>query len=425
MIKIVIILFDFTHLKLMADQTVSMETLLKNSPPMIIPTPGEIIEGSIIDLSKNRILVDIEGVNIGVISGREARDSTETSKTLQIGDKVHVCVLESENEEGFVVLSLRKASQERAWKKFMEAYEKGETISVKPNEANKGGLLLEVDGIKGFIPVSQLAPMHYPRVNGADANLILEKLRKLISLNLSVKIINIDKDNGKLILSERAAFEKERRSALKTLKVNDVVDGKISGVVKFGIFVAFEGLEGLVHISEIAWGHVKNPLSFGRVGDPVKVQIIGIDGEKISLSMKRLTPDPWAEIAKNFKIGSIVKGEINRLAPFGAFMKLSDDINGLIHLSELIPGDNGPIKDPAEVLTVGQIVEAKVIDLNLEEHRIGLSIKALTNKEEKEEAKLSKKTKEKAESEPEIESEPKSAPKKKPSKKGPKKDDES
>ncbi|EKD92572.1 MAG: RNA binding S1 protein [uncultured bacterium] len=373
-----------------------MDELLKHSPAMVLPMPGELIEGKVIDVSKNRILVDIGGVNIGIISGREARDTMNTIKTLNQEDAIWACVLESENEEGFVVLSLRKASQERAWRRFLDAYENNEVITVKPNEANKGGLLLEVDGIKGFIPVSQLAPLHYPRVNGADANLIFDKLKKLISVPLSVKIINIDKENGKLILSERSAYQEERKNALKSLKVGSVVKGKISGVVKFGIFVAFDELEGLVHISEIAWGHVKDPSDYGKVGDPVEVQVIGIDGDKISLSMKRLIPDPWAEAAQKFPVDKVVKGEINRLAPFGAFIKLTDDINGLIHLSELVSKDGSPVNEPGDVLTVGDMIEAKVIDVNLEEHRIGLSMKALHSTEEKEEGAEKKSSKKKA-----------------------------
>lgn len=356
---------------------ISMDELLKSSPFMLIPSPGEILEGTVIDVTKHRVLVDLAGVNTGIIAGRETRDSMDTMKELKQGDTVLASVLESENDEGFVVLSLRKASQDRAWKKFVDAFEKKDVITVKASEANKGGLLLEVDGIKGFIPVSQLAPLHYPRVNGADANLILQKLKKLVGIPLEVKIINLDQETGKLILSERAAFREERQKALGELKTGDVVDGKISGVVKFGIFVAFDGLEGLVHISEIAWGHVSNPSDFGKVGDPVQVQVIGIEGDKISLSIKRLTDDPWKDAAKSFEIGKVVKGEINRIAPFGAFMRLTDDINGLIHLSEMVNADGSPVNDPGDVLTVGGMVEAKVIDINLDDHRIGLSLKAL------------------------------------------------
>lgn len=359
-----------------------MEDLMTSSPQMVIPHPGELVEGTVIDVSKNRILIDISGVNIGIITGRETKDSMDTIKELKVGDLMTACVLESESDEGFVVLSLRKASQERAWKNFIEAHEKGEVITVRPNEANKGGLLLEVDGIKGFIPVSQLAPLHYPRVNGADANLILQKLKKLVQHPLQVKIINIDRDNGKLILSERAAFQEERRMALGKLKGGDVVKGRISGVVKFGIFVAFDGLEGLVHISEIAWGHVKDPSDYGRVGTEVEVKVIGMEGDKISLSMKQLQDDPWAQVAKDFKVGDVVKGEINRIAPFGAFIRLNDDINGLIHLSEMVDEAGNPVNDAGEILAVGDTVEAKIIDVNQEEHRIGLSLKALRAKAE-------------------------------------------
>lgn len=351
-----------------------METLLKDSPPLTIPQPGELIEGRVALFGKNLILVDIGGVLAGIISGRETKDSDETIKELKVGDLITACVLESENEEGFVILSLRRAGQEKTWDRFLRAYEKGEILEVRLNEANKGGLLLEVDGIKGFIPVSQLAPLHYPRVDGADANLILQRLQQLVGLSLKAKIISLDKENGKLILSEKAAFEESRKTALAKIKVGQKVKGVISGVVKFGIFVAFEGLEGLVHISEIAWSHVKNPADFGKVGQEVEVLIIGIEREKISLSMKRLQPDPWVDIAKKYKVGDTVLGEITRIAQFGAFMKLDEEINGLIHLSELSPE---LVKDPTEVVKVGGKVKAKIIEVNLDEHRIGLSVKAL------------------------------------------------
>lgn len=248
---------------------------------------------------------------------------------------------------------------------------------MKANEANKGGLLLDINGIKGFIPVSQLAPMHYPRVNDADMNMILHRLQALVGEKFMVKIINIDKDNGKLILSEKAAMEEQRKAALANLKIGDKVAGKISGIVKFGIFVAFDGLEGLVHISEIAWGHVKNPSDYGKLGDKVEVMIIGLDGDKISLSMKRLISDPWLEAAKTFQIGNDVEGEVNRLTPFGVFVKLSDEINGLIHITEIA---NDTVKDPGELLKLGDKVKARVIAVEPEEHRVGLSIKALAVK---------------------------------------------
>ncbi len=351
-----------------------MDELLQNAPEFVVPKPGTLVDGVVVDIYKNKILVDIGGVSTGLITGREARDSNDTMKKLKKGDNVSAYVIDEENDEGYVLLSLRKASQEKTWKRFEEAYAKKDVIDVVATEANKGGLLLEIDGIKAFIPVSQLAPLHYPRVNGADSNQILTRLQELVGTKFMVKIINIDKENGKLILSEKAAMEEQRKASLGKLKVGDKVKGKISGIVKFGIFVAFDGLEGLVHISEIAWGHVKNAADYGRLGDPVEVMVIGIDGEKISLSMKRLIEDPWLEAAKQYKIGDTVEGEINRLTPFGAFLKLSDDINGLIHVTEIT---NEAIKDPSEVLKMGDKVKAKIIAIEAGEHRVGLSIKAL------------------------------------------------
>lgn len=385
------------------------DAFLDSIPDFKLPAPGELVEGQVVEVFKNKILVDIDGIAVGLITGREAKDSGDTMKTIKAGDTVSAYVIEGENEEGYIVLSLRKASQEKTWKNFSTAFEKDEVIEVVANEANKGGLLLDIDGIKGFIPVSQLAPMHYPRVNGADSNMILNRLQELVGLKFIVKIINIDKENGKLILSEKAAMEEQRQSSLQKLAVGDRVKGKISGVVKFGIFVAFDGLEGLVHISEIAWGHVKNPGDYGRLGDPVEVQIIGLEGDKISLSMKRLTDDPWLEAAKKYKIGTVIEGEVSRVTPFGAFVKLSDDINGLIHVSEITGDENG---NAEESLQVGEKVKAKVIAIEPEEHRVGLSIKALNeDSEEKPKKKAAKKDEEESEDE-EKEEKPKKTAKK-------------
>jgi len=361
-----------------------MDQLLEDSPEIVLPKPGEILVGNVVSKDKASIIVDLGGVQTGIIAGREMKDALDTASELEEGDEVHACVLEPENEDGLIVMSLRRASQERTWDRFLKAYEENTSLTVTPKEANKGGLLLDVDGIKGFIPVSQLAPLHYPRVNGADSAKILSRLQKLVGgEDFTVKIISIDKENGKLILSERAAFRAEREKALGTIKPGEVVEGTISGIVKFGIFVAFDGLEGLVHISEIAWGHVNNAHDYGKLGDKVKVKVIGVEGDKISLSMKQLTKDPWSEISKKYTVGSMVNVRVSRIAQFGAFVQLTKEINGLIHLSE-IPGNPD---DPAEVLKVGETVEARVIEVNKSEKRIGLSLKAEGAKEkEREEA---------------------------------------
>lgn len=370
-----------------------MEELMVKSPELVSLKAGDTVDGSISTIAKNKILVDIDGINTGIISGKEAHDSAGTLKSLQAGDTISAYVLEEENEDGLCVLSLRRASQEKTWNKFKQAYKDHETIKVVPNEANKGGLLLNIDGIKGFIPVSQLAPLHYPRVDGADAARILARLQKLVGIELDVRVINLDEDGGKMILSEKAAQNDVREGALKGLDIGQKIKGKVSGIVKFGIFVAFDGLEGLVHISEIAWGHVKDPSDYGKLGDEIDILVIGKEKDKISLSMKRLTPDPWIEASKNYKVGSVVNGMVSRITQFGAFVKLDDEINGLIHVSEVADGEN---IDLGEHFKVGDKVEAKIINIDSDEHRVGLSLKALTEKAEKKE-KVEKKEEPKAE----------------------------
>ncbi len=367
-----------------------MEELVAASTVMSAPDPGTLVEGTVVRINKNSVLVDLDGIATGIISGQEARDSMNTLDTLKVGDNVSTYILEDENEDGLVVLSLRKASQEKTWNRFTDAYETKKAISVSASEANKGGLLLNVDGIKGFIPVSQLAPLHYPRVDGADSSEILTRLQKLVGIELKVNIINLDRESGKLILSEKAAENGNREEALAELNIGDKLKGSISGIVKFGIFVTFDGLEGLVHISEIAWGHVKNPHDYGKLGESVEVLVIGKEKDKISLSMKRLTPDPWIEATKKYEVGTEVSGIVNRITPFGAFMKLEDDINGLIHVSEIASED---VEDPNLHLKVGDKITAKVIAIDPKDHRVGLSIKAMDGDAEEPKPKKAKEAK--------------------------------
>lgn len=356
-----------------------MDQLLDKAPDLAQLRGGQVIEGDVITIVKNKILVDIDGVNTGIIMGREAIDSTGTAKELSSGDKVKAMVIDPEGEEGLAILSIKRAAQEVAWDRFEKAIEDEETIHVKPQEANKGGLLMEFDGIKAFIPVSQLAPLHYPRVNNADANEILRRLEELKGVDLACKVLAVDKENGKLILSEKAAYEKDRSKAMNSLQVGQKVKGEVSGIVKFGIFVAFDGLEGLVHISEIDWGHVSNPSNYAKLGDEVEVLIIGVDEAKISLSIKRLKQDPWVEIAKKYKVGDVIKSKVTRVADFGAFVELEDGINGLIHLSEIAWEK---VTDPNKYIKAGEEIETKIIAIDLDEHRVGLSLRELKAKPE-------------------------------------------
>lgn len=351
-----------------------MDAVLKSGPQILRVRPGELVEGIVVFRGKNKLLMDLGGVSTGIVSGRELRDSFNTFRELKVGDDVMALVLEEENDEGMVVLSLRMASQQKAWDKFHKLVEGDGTMKFIPTEANKGGLLANIDGIRTFLPVSQLAPVNYPRVNNSDSTEIISRLQKFVGHPFTVKIITMDEDAGKIVVSEREAMAEERAKALEHLKVGDMKEGIVSGLVKFGLFVAFDGLEGLVHISEIAWGHVKNPSEFAQVGDRVKVKVIGLDGEKLSLSIKQMTKDPWEEVAERYPVGKKVSGSVVRFTEYGAFLKLEKDINGLVHLSEIA---HHKVTDPAEVLTIGQKVDAQVINIDIDERRIGLSIKAL------------------------------------------------
>jgi small subunit ribosomal protein S1 len=351
-----------------------MDALLKAAPPVFRPRPGELVEGVVVFRGKNKLLVDLAGTATGIISGRELRDSFNTFRELKLGDLVSSLVLEEENDEGLVVMSLRMASQKKAWDKFHKMIEEDRTMKFTAQEANKGGLIANIDGIRAFLPVSQLAPINYPRVNNADSSEIISRLMKFVNHTFTVKIVTMDEEAGKIVVSEREAMAEERAKALEHLKIGDQKDGMVSGIVKFGLFVTFEGLEGLVHISEIAWGHVKNPAEYAQMGDRVRVKVIGVDGDKLSLSIKQLTRDPWEEVAERYPVGKKVQGTVVRFADYGAFLQLEKDINGLVHLSEIA---HHKVTDPSEALTIGQKVEAQVINIDVDERRIGLSVKAL------------------------------------------------
>lgn len=346
---------------------------------MTVPTVGALVKGTVVSMSHQKILVDIGSICTGVIVGSEMNDSLGTAKDIHVGDAITAVVIEEENEQGQFILSLKRASQETTWDTFVALYKSQKPVKVRIVEANKGGLLIEKDGIRGFIPVSQLTPEHYPRVVGADPEKILTRLQKLVSTELMVKVINVDFAERRLILSEKAAYSDERQKIIDELKVGQTVQGTVSGIVNFGVFVNYKGVEGLVHISEIAWGHVTAPNEYAKVGDTITVLVIGIEGDKVSFSMKRLTPDPWIEKADKYKVGEIVKGQITRIEPFGAFVKLDQEIDGLIHISELADHE---ISNPTEVVQIGVTVEAKVISIELAEHRLGLSVKALHQKQE-------------------------------------------
>jgi small subunit ribosomal protein S1 len=342
-----------------------------------VPKVGDVLEGKVLSIGKNEVYIDIEGIGLGVVRGRELYDESVRIGTLKIGDPVVASVVEPENKEGNVELSFRQAGQERVWQTLVDRMKTREIIKTKILEANKGGLMVEVNSVIGFLPVSQLSSEHYPRVEEGDKNKILEVLKSYVGKIFDVQIITADAHDEKLIVSEKAVGEEELRGKISKLTMGTVVEGEVSGIVDFGIFLKFgEGLEGLVHISELAWTRIDHPKDLYRVGQKVQAQVISIDRDRISLSIKRLQPDPWAESIKKYQVGQLVKGKVNKVMPFGAFVELDPEIYGLVHSVEL---SNEEVKDPSQIVKIGDEMEFKIISIEPQEHRLGLSLRAVTN----------------------------------------------
>ncbi len=373
------------------------EELFEKSPEIKYPKIGDIISGTIDKIEKKNILVNVNNQFSGLVVSKELGNTVDLD-ALKPGDKIEVMVLGDSVEKGLLILSLKRANQIKLLSNLGKYFEEGEIITVKPTEANKWGLLVDIDGLKWFIPVSQLTPLHYPRVEGADPAKILEHLEGLIGKEFKVKVINVDEAGKKIIFSEKAAIEDKREKALKTLKEGDVIEGVVSGILTYGLFVTFDGLEGLVHVSEIDWWHVNNPAKFAKVGQKVKVKVIGLDSDKISLSIKRLQENPWDVLARKYKLGDTITAPISRISQFGAFMELEGGIQWLIHLSEI---SHWVVKDIRDHVKVGQEVTAKIINFDPKKKRIGLSLKALQEapKEEKKEEKVEETKKEEAKEE--------------------------
>ncbi len=343
-----------------------MEQLITSAESPGLPKAGEMVEGEVVYVGRNEILVDIGGVLTGLIRGYEAFDESGEYSDLKVGDKVNATVIELENERGLVELSLRQAGHKKAWDKLKELKESGEVVEVSVLDANKGGLLIKLNNIVGFLPVSQLSPEHYPRVIGGNKAKILEKLKSLVGSKLRVKVLDIKDEEGVLIVSERETASEERQKALASYKKGDVVEGMITGVVDFGAFMEFgEGLEGLIHISELGWQRIDNPRDLVKEGQKVKAQIIDISGNKVSLSLKRLIKDPWEEIKDKYKVGDKVKGKVVKEHKFGAFVEIEPNIQGLARAESE--------SDKAK-LQVGAELEFKITNFDPLDHKLGLSL---------------------------------------------------
>ncbi len=366
----------------------ALQSYLDNlqEPPKTF-TRGQIITGTLVHIGSSEMIVDVGGRTEGVITGKEMKLEGEKLDK-EIGDEVLVYVLKPENDKGQIELSIRRTGMARRWHTLRKSKEENLPIEVTVIEANTGGVIVEMaGGMRGFIPSSQLDngrifPSGGYQSKEEATKQLQGKLAELIGTELEAVVMEIDREKNRVILSEKnVGAEKdmeERKETLDRIEVGTVLKGEVTGIAPFGLFITANSLEGLVHLSEISWDKVTNPADFYKVGDTVDVEVIGIEdgGKRIAYSIKRLLPDPWDEIIKKYKIGQIISGEITKVVDYGAFVRIEEGLNGLIHISEL---SNNLVKDPTEVVKEGETMDVMIISMSKEERHLGLSIRRLSD----------------------------------------------
>lgn len=352
---------------------VLMDELLEDKESLNLPKAGDLIKVKVISVGKSEIYLDYAGVASGIVRARELVDESGQLADLKLGDEVTATVIEAENEKGILELSFRSAGHQQAWEELETIKNEGRVVEIKITEANKGGLMASYNKMAGFLPVSQLNKEHYPRVEGGNKVKILEKLRELVNKKIKAKIIDLSERENKIIFSEKEVYAENRKEELKKYQIGEIVEGKVTGIVDFGVFMEFgEGLEGLIHISELAWQRINHPRDLYKVGDTIKAQIIGLDENRVTLSAKKLMEDPWKKAVEKYQVGQAVNGKVLKLDKFGAFIELEENVQGLMHISEM--SDNQKNK-PEEMLKVGESYEFKILSIEPEEHRLGLVLK--------------------------------------------------
>ena len=347
--------------------TLTMDELLADSEVSNLTT-GEVVEGEVTSIKKNEVWIDLGARGVGVVMRREIG----YGQKLEEGQTITVSVIDPEMDEGHALLSMKRAVKDRGWDELQRVHEANDIVEIVPYDANRGGLLVEMEGIRGFLPVSQLAAGHYPRVSGADKDEILQKLNALTNKPLRVRVLDVSRKDNKLIFSEKEAVKDDMQARFSELKVGDEVEGVVTGVIDFGAFINVDGIEGLIHISEISWECVDNPRNYVKVGEELKAKIIAIDKDRLSLSLKQMSEDPWLEQVKAFKKGEVVEGKVTRITPFGAFVQLSPSVEALVHVSEM--SDDEAV-DPEKLFQLNEKKEFKVLDIDTESRKIALSLK--------------------------------------------------
>ncbi|NLE07430.1 MAG: S1 RNA-binding domain-containing protein [Parcubacteria group bacterium] len=333
------------------------------------PAKDSIIEGTVIAFGRNSVFVDLPPWGTGVIFGREYINARDIIKKINIGDNITGKITGSSNKEGYIEISLKEAKQALIWSEAEEAIRDKKVFELPVKEANRGGLMLVWQGITGFLPASQLKTEHYPRIADGDKDKILEELRKLVGQKLSVAIIATNAKEGKLIFSEKDPENSKKEKIVDKYSLGDELSGEVTGIVDFGIFVKIEdGLEGLVHISEIDWGLVDDPRKFAKVGDNIKVKVIEIKDDKISLSIKAMKENPWTEAAKKYKKDDMVSGVIIKFNKHGALASIEEGVAGLVHVSEF--GTEDKLR---EKLELGKVYNFKINIFDPKEQKMALS----------------------------------------------------
>ncbi len=368
--------------KKLKDEQNEFNKLLKKDK-VEIPVIGDIVRGKVISASKSEVKIDIAGVLIGVVRSPEMYEEADEYANLAPGDEVEATVVDEENENGELELSFRIAGQEKAWEVLYDAFKERKAVKVKIFDCNKGGLMVSFRQIQGFLPVSQLSPENYPRVSGGDKGKIFEKLKSFVGKDMDVKIINLEEGEDKIIFSEKEVWNETQKEVINKYKVGLTMEGRVTAVTDFGVFVNFDdNMEGLIHISELAWQRIDDPSDLYKVGDKIKAKIINIDGSKIFLSIKKLMKDPWVDVKKKYKVGQTVKGKILKVNPFGLFVELDELIHGLAHISQLKVAAGRKVE---EFYKAGEEKYFKITSIEPKEHRLGLEVAEEKGKEKKSE----------------------------------------
>jgi len=343
---------------------------------------GETIEGTVVRVDQDEVLVDIGLKSEGVIPSREFFSDTEEQPPLQVGDKTLVYVMQPEGSEGHAILSLRRARLERSWREIEELYNQSALLQAPVVDFNKGGLIVDVKGVRGFVPVSQVLDLRNISRQDGESEEVAQTLQAMNGRRLPLKIIEINRSRNRLILSERAAVQEQRTQRkdelIDQLDAGQARRGVVSNLTSFGAFIDLGGADGLVHVSELSYNRVNHPSEVLRVGQEVDVSVLSVDREskKIALSLKKALPDPWTTVEERYRVGEVVSATITKLAKFGAFAKVEDGLEGLIHLSELT---DAAVQDASQVVQEGQQVNVKIIHINDQRRRLGLSVRQAAN----------------------------------------------